>query len=111
MDGRWRLGAGSCRSYESRKPELEDQIRRMQDALPLYAEQEKKRQAYETLEHQRTALTQNLKKMQNQLETCRTQEEILRNQEREAVEGARCPGRMPGTAGSRWNGARRFCRS
>ena len=28
-------------AYESRKPELEDQIRRMQDALPLYAEQEK----------------------------------------------------------------------
>ena len=49
-------------AYESRKPELEDQIRRMQDALSLYAEQEKKRQAYETLEHQRTALTQNLKK-------------------------------------------------
>ena len=69
----------------------------MQDALPLYAEQEKKRQAYETLEHQRTALTQNLKKMQNQLETCRTQEEILRNQEREAVEAraalAECRGR------------------
>ena len=84
-------------AYESRKPELEDQIRRMQDALPLYAEQEKKRQAYETLEHQRTALTQNLKKMQNQLETCRTQEEILRNQEREAVEAraalAECRGR------------------
>ena len=78
-------------------PELEDQIRRMQDALPLYAEQEKKRQTYETLEHQRTALTQNLKKMQNQLETCRTQEEILRNQEREAVEAraalAECRGR------------------
>ncbi|MFR8329827.1 MAG: hypothetical protein ACLVAO_07435 [Clostridium fessum] len=49
------------------------------------------------MEHQRTALTQNLKKMQNQLETCRTQEEILRNQEREAVEAraalAECRGR------------------
>ena len=64
MEARRREAAAA---YESRKPELEDQIRRMQDALPLYAEQEKKRQAYETLEHQRTALTQNLKKMQNQL--------------------------------------------
>ena len=94
MEARRREAAAA---YESRKPELEDQIRRMQDALPLYAEQEKKRQAYETLEHQRTALTQNLKKMQNQLETCRTQEEILRNQEREAVEAraalAECRGR------------------
>lgn len=97
MEARRREAAAA---YESRKPELEDQIRRMQDALPLYAEQEKKRQAYETLEHQRTALTQNMKKMQNQLETCRTQEEILRNQEREAVEAWRCPGRMPGTAGA-----------
>lgn len=94
MEARCREAAAA---YESRKPELEDQIRRMQDALPLYAEQEKKRQAYETLEHQRTALTQNLKKMQNQLETCRTQEEILRNQERKAVEAraalAECRGR------------------
>ena len=94
MEARRREAAAA---YESRKPELEDQIRRMQDALPLYAEQEKKRQTYETLEHQRTALTQNLKKMQNQLETCRTQEEILRNQEREAVEAraalAECRGR------------------
>lgn len=94
MEARRREAAAA---YESRKPELEDQIWRMQDALPLYAEQEKKRQAYETLEHQRTALTQNLKKMQNQLETCRTQEEILRNQEREAVEAraalAECRGR------------------
>ncbi len=72
--------------YEKRKPDLEDQIRQMKEAIPLYTKQDELRREYETWEGKKAYLKKSLKKMQDELELCRTQDEILKQKEREAIE-------------------------
>lgn len=73
-------------AYDKRKPVLEEQIRQMKDAIPLYTKHDEIRLEYKTWENKLAHLKKNLDKMQGELETCRTQDEILRKKEKEAVE-------------------------
>ncbi len=76
----------AAEAYERQKPEIEEQIRLMKEALPLYTKQDELLKYCEASEGKLEKLRKNLKKMQDELEICRSQDEILRIKEREAVE-------------------------
>lgn len=71
--------------YEKRRPELEEQIRQMQDALPLYAKRDKLRLAYEEWKNKYANLGKSLKKMQEELDICLDQDGVLQKKEQETL--------------------------